>query len=351
MQGRSLCVCTHAHAGRQVAQPSASAQARFARDLRAAKQEWSKKLLTPTVRVAAYAARSAFHTQRNVVGVGIAEKEVGGKGAGVQAVTFFVVEKAPLSKLSSQDRLPASIAGLPTDVEQTGRFVAQADPNPRRRMRPARPGSSVGFQLPGDERMAGTFGALVARGRKRFILSNNHVLANEDRLPVGSPIFQPGLLDGGDPQRDQIARLTQSVALNTANANEVDAAIAEALNPEVLTAAILRIGVPTGIQAAAQNMVVHKFGRTTGYTRGIVRSVAVDGTVTYDAGALYFEDQILIRGRRASHFSQGGDSGSLIVEQDTGRAVGLLFAGSDTERYTLANHIGPVLRQLRVRLA
>ena len=36
--------------------------------------------------------------------------------------------------------------------------------------------------------MAGTFGAIVEAGGKLFILSNNHVLANENALPLGSPL-------------------------------------------------------------------------------------------------------------------------------------------------------------------
>jgi hypothetical protein len=35
--------------------------------------------------------------------------------------------------------------------------------------------------------MAGTFGCLVTDGTKRFILSNNHVLANENALPLEQP--------------------------------------------------------------------------------------------------------------------------------------------------------------------
>lgn len=47
--------------------------------------------------------------------------------------------------------------------------------------------------------MAGTFGAVVTKAGKRFILSNNHVLAENGLISLGAPIFQPGLLDGGKP--------------------------------------------------------------------------------------------------------------------------------------------------------
>src|SRR5437870_529439 len=83
-------------------------------------------------------------------------------------------------------------------------------PNPRVRMRPAQPGCSIGFRIAGDHFvMGGTFGALVKTRSKVYILSNNHVLADENRLPIGSPIFQPALLDHGRIDSDQIAELTR----------------------------------------------------------------------------------------------------------------------------------------------
>ena len=81
-------------------------------------------------------------------------------------------------------------------------------PNPRTRIRPAQPGCSVGFRFPGDAFvMAGTFGALVRKGTARYILSNNHVLANAHAGPVGAPILQPRPYDGGVNPRDRIAVL------------------------------------------------------------------------------------------------------------------------------------------------
>ena len=49
-------------------------------------------------------------------------------------------------------------------------------------------------------------------------------------------------------------------------------------------------------------------------------------------------------------FSAPGDSGSLIVDEATGYAVGLLFAGSDRYNITYANKIENVLHQLNVEL-
>jgi hypothetical protein len=216
-------------------------------------------------------------------------------------------------------------------------------PNPRVRIRPAPPGSSVGYRDPANAYvMAGTFGAVVRKGSRIYILSNNHVLADENRLPLGSPIFQPGLLDNGSTATDQVAQLAAFVPL-VASGNAVDAAIALVSTPALVTRNVLHIGAPKAKRAAAIDMVVHKFGRTTSYTAGRITSIDTDVSVQYDTGTFTFLNQIIVRGLNGSSFSNAGDSGSLILERGTNRAVGLLFAGSAS--YTIANHIGQVLAQ------
>src|SRR5260370_22189366 len=83
-------------------------------------------------------------------------------------------------------------------------------PNPRTKIRPSQPGSSIGFQDPNNQfTMAGTFGAVVKDKNWIYVLSNNHVLADEDRLPPVASIFQPRLLHVGSIATDQIAALTR----------------------------------------------------------------------------------------------------------------------------------------------
>ena len=294
----------------------------------------------------------------NLSGVGIGEKISGGRHTGIMAVKFLVRIKYSDEQISPSDRLPEQINGLPTDVEEVGtfrRFEAAvplaATPDPRSLLRPAPPGCSVGFQDPGGNFvMAGTFGALVRRGQRLFILSNNHVLADENSLPVGSATFQPGFLDAGDPPvTDQIAELSAFVQLQLLNPNFVDCAISEVFDPSLVTNSIIKIGPPSGAALAKDKMIVHKFGRTTGYRVGFVDTIMMDVSVDYGIGTLKFKNQIIIKGLDGQPFSAEGDSGSLIVERDTARAVGLLFAGSSS--HTIANHIGDVFQALNIRLA
>jgi hypothetical protein len=57
-----------------------------------------------------------------------------------------------------------------------------------------------------------------------------------------------------------------------------------------------------------------------------------------------FVDQVLCTG-----FADNGDSGSLVTAVETGRVVGLHFAGSDT--VSICNPIGPVMGALGVSFA
>jgi hypothetical protein len=197
--------------------------------------------------------------------------------------------------------------------------------------------------------MAGTLGALVEAGGVQYILSNNHVLANENALAVGSPLYQPGLLDGGNVATDRIATLTRFVPLTTAGPNVVDCAIAQIEDGAVTSTILPKIGRLTGPEPidAAEGMSVEKTGRGTGYTTGSVFDVSANISVEFEIGLLKFEDQILIKGA-GGVFSDGGDSGALVVDGTSGRATGLLIGGSS--QYSIANHIGDVLGNLDVRL-
>ena len=182
-------------------------------DLRAAKASLSARYLLPRTATASSLSQPTSPAPvHNVVGVGVGEKYSLGQPTGVLAVKLFVRRKYPAGQLGDQNALPEMIDGLPTDVEAVGTFqfaktlAAPAPmvqiPNPRIRIRPARPGSSIGFLDPDnpDARNVGTFGALVTDGSQRYILSNNHVLANQDQLGEGTPIVQPGTFEGEPPR-------------------------------------------------------------------------------------------------------------------------------------------------------
>lgn len=290
-------------------------------------------------------ARKGFEraVNENVVGVGIGNKMVRSEPTDEVAVRVYVRRKVHPLLLGAGEAVPGEIEGVPTDVVETGPFSIWRPIPPiyHRKVRPAMGGLSLGhFAI-----TAGTFGCLVrARDGSTMMLSNNHVLANENRGTQGDPVLQPGTFDGGRTDRDVIARLQSWVALREDDANLVDGALADPYADSDVTPEILGLGRLRGSQEPAVGMSVRKSGRTTRLTQGTITDVDVTLRVGYRRGTLIFTDQMLIAGDRAA-FSAGGDSGSVIVSEDR-RAVGLLFAGSPF--VTVANKMPQVERALGV---
>jgi len=295
------------------------------------------------------------HPHHNVVGVGIGRKIKQGRSTKKNCVRLYVENKIPLNSIPRDFLLPERIGNVVTDVIETGLFRALQGgvPANQKRLRPARPGCSIGFQFPNaqaGELMAGTFGAMVTANGDRYVLSNNHVLANENALPIGTAIFQPGLLDGGNPFKDQIATLAGFVPLNADKPNLVDCALAKVLDGATVSSKMMpKIGQLASAEPieAAEGMQVEKTGRATGYTTGTVFEVAATIAVQFDLGMLTFENQLMIRSD-AGVFSDGGDSGAIVVDRESGRATGLLIGG--VSQFAIANHISDVLQALNVQL-
>jgi len=243
------------------------------------------------------------------------------------------------------------------DLRYIGRVTKLAKPWHQARNRPLRIGGSVGHY----KITAGTLGCFVLPrgGGALHILSDNHVLADENRGKAGDAILQPGAYDGGKNPADAVAKLAKFEKLKRQGANLVDCAIA-AVN-EGLKAnrrKLEGLGDLAGVGAAFLDAgaKVAKVGRTTGLTRGRVTAFELDNVVVgYDLGNLRFDNQIEIEGAGDGPFSQGGDSGSVIVDEEL-KAVALLFAGGDQggtngQGLTYANPIHKVLEVLAVELA
>jgi hypothetical protein len=244
------------------------------------------------------------------------------------------------------------------DFRYVGHVVKQALPWQQTRTRPLLIGLSVGHY----KITAGTLGAFVRlkKGGALRVLSNNHVLADEDRGKKGDAILQPGAYDGGKNPADRIGTLDTAVKLKKTGANLVDCALA-ALSSNIKFDAATLTDVGTLSAAAAPPAeeidLVEKIGRTTLHTRGRVTAFDLDNLVVgYDQGNLRFDGQIEIEGASTEPFSQGGDSGSLVFTSLGHEAAALLFAGGDQggsngKGLTFANPITAVFAQLKVALA
>jgi hypothetical protein len=184
---------------------------------------------------------------------------------------------------------------------------------------------------------AGTVGAFASKGGKRYLLSNNHVLADEDRADPGDVIVQPARQDGGMRSRNRIAQFSEAVPLSPTQLNFIDAALAELDDGVEIDPRLLREidggadralnGV--GPRELAKGTTVFKIGRTTGATEGKVVAFDIRNVVVgYETGNRRFGGLIEIESADNRAFSDGGDSGALVVDEQM-QAVGLLLGGTE----------------------
>ncbi|MBN2013263.1 hypothetical protein JW960_28290 [candidate division KSB1 bacterium] len=304
--------------------------------------------------------------KKNVIGLGYGYRFTAGKRTDNDTLIVLVSQKEPKASLSTKELVPAKLDGVEIDVRSIGRVIAHQSRTDR--WRPAPPGVSVGHYLI----TAGTLGAIVkdASTGEQLILSNNHVMANSNDAFKGDDILQPGAVDGGRRPDDVIAKLERFIRIDmgsgdddggggddgtcpfanlaagfmnlfakgvgsqhrlvakklAATANLVDAALAKPVNTSIISDEIVDIGKITGVVQAELGMSVRKSGRTTAFTTGTIDVLGAAIDVSYGASKVaHFEEQII-----TSAMSQPGDSGSLLVHGSENKAVGLLFAGSDT---------------------
>ncbi|MCI0376221.1 MAG: S1 family peptidase [Gemmataceae bacterium] len=205
---------------------------------------------------------------------------------------------------------------------------------------------------PSGENLSGTFGALVRKkGNKNalFVLSNNHVLAACNHVPVGMPILSPSSLDArpGTRAPGEIARHEQICELRSGEPTLVapcreDVAIARVTNPANVTSwqgdAEDGYDTPQKLVSPAAGMAVKKFGRTTGFSQGIVEALvntptAIPYKARYFAATVWVQDVWTVRAEAGTAFALPGDSGSLVVTEDGSAAVGLVFAAGAGGQY------------------
>ena len=255
--------------------------------------------------------------RHNVVGVGIARKRTKGRDGAV-GITLYVRDKIAPTQLKhwpARYRLPKKYlrrADRCHGGRRTRIFDAGGEP-----VRPANPGVMITVHQPNGMDQFGTFGALVEDDSgRRYILSNNHVLANFDRNPLGTRVFQPEF-----PFR--FARLSVTVPISASFPNDTDCALARL---DSFADARGALPAPPGPLTSAQPASVKhgtrvaKRGAVTGTTRGTVHSPAL----AVDLGGFKFENLIQIEDDDSA-FCDHGDSGALVLNRATRAPVALLM--------------------------
>jgi hypothetical protein len=215
---------------------------------------------------------------------------------------------------------------------------------------------------------SGTLGSLLKDSAGNFyILSNNHVLDRSDQASPGEAIIQPGLIDANcsTAGTTTVGNFTYSPSLESSGTN-VDAAIAKIVTGTVDTSgSILLLGATAtggtpdpgsphagGGITPSLGEAIAKSGRSSGLTCSTVGAIGVSTSISYQKGCSTgttfpktFTGQVSIVG---GAFSGAGDSGSLVVDENTADPVALLYGGSDTD--TVGNPVSDVLSAMQANL-
>jgi hypothetical protein len=199
--------------------------------------------------------------------------------------------------------------------------------------------------LDAERFVVGSLGLVLEREGGRLLVSNNHVLAGQNRGRLGDRIAQPG--GSRLSATEVVARLERFVALEpspigarpargTVVWNSVDAAVAR-ISPGVDCGAgyigARKLPAPRGFAGPVIGERVFKVGRTTGLRYGRIVSVSERvGPIAYAIGECWFRGSFTIVGDDGRPFSVGGDSGAAVV-RPSGEVVGLIYAGNGVDTY------------------
>jgi hypothetical protein len=308
-----------------------------------------------------------LRSDRNVVGAAFGQRHAHGQRTDTPAMVIYVMKKVPSPSLPPGRRLPRRmyLGGdcVEVDVVETGPFFAYSF---TARERPAVTGISVGHIAI----TAGTIGPVVTDNTdgSACILSNNHVLANENAATVGDAIVQPGPFDGGTDPADRIATLKRFVMINPTGST-VDCAIAQvtANGAAVVADAVknnlmptanpnhpavgllfagscnrtlmckmsnvvsqLNISFPAGQGSVVDptvGMNVEKVGRTTEYQTSTITEIDVTATVNYGGN---ISSATLTDLFATKWMSDPGDSGSLVCQGGAGGAADHCTCGTSS---------------------
>lgn len=303
----------------------------------------------------------------NVIGIGVGIKWKNNQPTGRPALMVLVTHKVEKYKLPKTSLMPLTLHGVDIDVIPIGRVSAKVGSTLTRadssaltqNIRPVQGGYSIGH----TNITAGTVATAVydqlpqniGIPKKYYLLSNNHVLAAQNKGCPGDPIVQPGPIDGGCPPFDTVATLSRFIPIDFAPSlprhlhnNLVDAAIAQSplheLDPSVHWIGNVRGWLPQ--EKVQVGMMVQKTGRTTGFSTGKILATNATMDVMYSGGKVArFKEQIV-----STPMSAGGDSGALLVTMvnNLPLAVGLHFASSPSS--SIANQIEHVRSLLKVEI-
>ncbi len=213
------------------------------------------------------------------------------------------------------------------------------------RERPLRPGASVGV-IGGK---AGTITALVKRTDTRdghpYLLSCEHVLKPAN-VNGKIQVVQPAVEDGvGTGMNNRIGTVINAAGLSTTNSNTVDAAVVR-LFADVLPQNLTLIKPQRLLsidKSIPRGTSITMIGRTSGAETGSVTTASTDEKLDYrNLGWRQFLHFSAIT--KCDYRSAPGDSGAPIINNNTGRLIGMHIAGGQDDDENSVAFFCPIWR-------
>jgi hypothetical protein len=285
---------------------------------------------------------------QGVHAVGVGAKVIGGEPTGEKAIKVFVEHKRPLAEVPAEERVPAEIEGVKTDVvEMPVPTLLQAVPGQlfgahrvdEHEYRPVRGGTQIARAAGSG---VGTLGCtcIVKNDPNTVIaLTNHHVIyGNCSDKPNHEQVGQP---NGETSSSDCCSDIIGTV-LDAQCDSEVDITLVKLDGGTKWLAEVQEIGRVaathdiTEAEAGTHTFQVKKRGRTSGLTGGTVQAIGVEGTVlkhdgtvhrTYTNGISILPNPDPASPGTPTDFSLPGDSGSAVLNE-MDMVVGILFGGS-----------------------
>ncbi len=285
-----------------------------------------------------------------VLGVGIGFRFVRGQRTEDLAFTVDVLEKLPLSRITTAHHIPREFAGVPIDVRPVQRWrdiIDQFSEDLDIEFDTMPGGASIShYEEDGERGTLGCFATLRSDSNVVVLLTNHHtVYPNPNSKGPGLHVGQPRISSTRCCKTGVIAKVLDGVRGPLA-----DAAIAKLNGKRPFVQKLpgvgpdkdgknedLIVGVPDEITVAGIKTAVlcgetvRKLGRSTGVTEG--RVVSINATHPSGRTDTMYRHQIIIEptkggvviGSSAINFGVEGDSGAVVINE-WNQVVGLLHA-------------------------
>jgi hypothetical protein len=290
--------------------------------------------------------------------VGVGDKLKGGERTAETSIRVYVTRKRPLEEIPPEERVPAEIEGMKTDVverpipvvEQVAGIPATTpDREDAHERRPVRGGTQL---KPAPTAGAGTLGCIctvTGDASKVIAVTAHHVVYTPSDTPNHEEVGQP---NGDSSSSDSCDDIIGKV-LDAQHDEDVDVALIQLNGHTTYLAEIEGVGVVAGIGPhPAKNDPVRKRGRTTGLTGGIVDDISTDGDVNNHDGTLnrHYKRAIQVKANPdpatpgATDFTRGGDSGAAYLNA-AGQVIGIHFSGAPGTGFSFGTPMETIVKK------